>query len=317
MIKWGIVFILCLAAVCFALTFVKSNDEEEVIQSNDRNINVLQVEIVTEYINIRKSKSVDSEIIGKVYKSEVYTVLSEDDDSSYKWIEIMTNTNLHGYISGKDDYVKRLQVSSNKEGEKEESSETTDTSKTETKKDTEKNTETKTETKTDTTVETKACTRTCSDGYTLKNPDSASCYCEEEMTPEKAKLKLIKVLQSVGYTCTTNKCILYKDVVNDDNSTYSYSFYFDFDTEEFNVLFLYEEAYGGMDVVYKYGKNTATSKYVDATGVYNTTCSYIYPFIQCDSDTNKAREFLNTSIKLFKEYLKTAGISVHDLSKEF
>lgn len=74
-------------------------------QSNQKDENVDQVEIITEYINIRSEKDVESNIIGKVYKGELYSILSIDN-STFKWIEIQTNNNIHGYISGNDEYVK-------------------------------------------------------------------------------------------------------------------------------------------------------------------------------------------------------------------
>lgn len=77
-------------------------------QSNDRNENASQIEIINEYINIRKEKSIDSDVIGKVYKGEIYTVISSDD-SANKWIEIETTNKIHGYISGIDNYVKHLE----------------------------------------------------------------------------------------------------------------------------------------------------------------------------------------------------------------
>lgn len=53
-------------------------------QTNKRNENVAQVEIVTDYINIRRYEAVDSEIIGKVYKGEIYTIISENKESEHK-----------------------------------------------------------------------------------------------------------------------------------------------------------------------------------------------------------------------------------------
>ena len=84
-------------------------------QTNKRNENVAQVEIVTDYINIRRYEAVDSEIIGKVYKGEIYTILSENKESEYNWLEIKTSNGINGYISGIDTYVKRLYTSNNEE----------------------------------------------------------------------------------------------------------------------------------------------------------------------------------------------------------
>lgn len=318
-----VVIVVALTIGIMGIIFINNDkfEEEEIVQSNDRNTSVVQIMVNTEYINIRESKSVDSEIIGKVYRGEIYTVLSEDANSSYRWIEIKTNNNIHGYISGMADYVTKLDIANGNESEKEveEVNKPNKTNNNNTNNNNTNNTNNtnKTENKEKENDETKVCNKTCENGYVLKNSDSAQCYCEEVMTTEIAKNRLIKVLQSVKYTCDLNKCILYEEKLNDDNTTYTYSYYFDFNSEVFSVIFLYEEYNGGMEVNYKYGQNTATSKYIDATGVYNTTCSQIYPFMQCDSDTNKARKFLNDAIKLFKAYLKNANISVHDLSREF
>ncbi len=77
-------------------------------QSNYRNENISQIEIINDYINIRKEKSTNSEVIGKVYKGEIYTIISSDD-SSNKWIEIETSNKIHGYISGVNNYVKYIE----------------------------------------------------------------------------------------------------------------------------------------------------------------------------------------------------------------
>ena len=84
-------------------------------QTNKRNENVAQVEIVTDYINIRSSQSVDSEILGQVYKGEIYTIISENKESEHKWLEIETSNGIRGYISGIDSYIKRLNTTTNNE----------------------------------------------------------------------------------------------------------------------------------------------------------------------------------------------------------
>ena len=87
----------------------KESEEQTNIRDNSKN----QIEIISEYINIRSSKSVKSEILGKVYRGEIYTILGEDAASEYKWIEIETANGIRGFISGIDSYVKRLNVSDN------------------------------------------------------------------------------------------------------------------------------------------------------------------------------------------------------------
>ena len=82
----------------------------ETRQTNTRDENVGQIEVMTEYINIREKKDVSSNVLGKVYKGEIYTIISEDVESSYHWFEIETTNGIKGFISGKDDYVKVLEV---------------------------------------------------------------------------------------------------------------------------------------------------------------------------------------------------------------
>ncbi len=108
-----IIFII----ICIILISGCSDREINTIQSNKRNSNTDQVEIITDYINIRSEKSVESDILGKVHKGEIYSILSTDD-SSYKWIEINTENNIHGYISGKDEYISIL-YSDNKDNSEE------------------------------------------------------------------------------------------------------------------------------------------------------------------------------------------------------
>ncbi len=77
-------------------------------QSNKRNENVSQIEIITDYINIRKEKSTKSDIIGKVNKGEIYTIISKDESNDI-WIEIETSNKIHGFVSGRNYYVKYLE----------------------------------------------------------------------------------------------------------------------------------------------------------------------------------------------------------------
>ena len=82
--------------------------KEDTVQTNLRDETKNQVEIINEYINIRERPNISSDIIGKVYQGEIYDVLSENTTSEYKWIEIETSNGIKGYISGIEDYVKKL-----------------------------------------------------------------------------------------------------------------------------------------------------------------------------------------------------------------
>lgn len=114
--------ILFLLLFTFGLTGCNNNEAND-IQSNKRDSSVDQIEVVTDYINIRSEKSIKSDILGKIYKGEIYSILSIDDDSMYRWIEINTSNNIHGYISGKDEYIKIINSIDLNENEKEQYSE--------------------------------------------------------------------------------------------------------------------------------------------------------------------------------------------------
>lgn len=68
---------------------------------NEYDPTVNQVEIIADYINIRSEKDVNSEILGKVREGEYYTIISEDTESKYNWIEIKNKKGVRGFIAGK------------------------------------------------------------------------------------------------------------------------------------------------------------------------------------------------------------------------
>lgn len=96
--------VICIVTICImVLVFNKKSN-----QSNVRDESKSQIEIVNEYINIREERNVNSKVLGKVYKGEIYTVINEYNDTSFVWILIKTSNGIKGYISGKEQYVKRL-----------------------------------------------------------------------------------------------------------------------------------------------------------------------------------------------------------------
>lgn len=103
------IFITIIVAIL--LTFLL--DYSSNIRSNERNANIPQIEIITDYINIRYDKDVNSNVIGEVYFGEIYDIISEDEESSYNWYEIETSNGIRGFIAGKSkdvEYVKELEV---------------------------------------------------------------------------------------------------------------------------------------------------------------------------------------------------------------
>jgi len=103
--KKKIILIIILLVITLILSGVliykniKNDKEDKIIQSNQRDETKEQVEITNDYINIRKEASSESDVLGKVYKEEIYTVLEKQDDEYYNWVLIETNNNIKGYIA--------------------------------------------------------------------------------------------------------------------------------------------------------------------------------------------------------------------------
>lgn len=112
-----VIFILLIGFVATGLIFDFFSSDPYDNQSNLRDEYIPQVEITAEYINIRASKDVNSEILGKVYLGEIYTIISEDEESSYNWYKIATENYITGYIAGQNggqSYVDELYVKDDK-----------------------------------------------------------------------------------------------------------------------------------------------------------------------------------------------------------
>lgn len=92
-------------------------------QENARNENVEQLKVIAQYINIRESKSITSNIIGKVKYGEIYTILSNDPESGYNWYEIKTKTGIHGFIAGYSNGSNYVELLSSNSTTKEEATE--------------------------------------------------------------------------------------------------------------------------------------------------------------------------------------------------
>lgn len=70
------------------------------IQSNERNESVKQLKVINDYINIRKSATIYSDIVGQVFKEEIYNILDETDEDGEIWYKIETNQGAKGWIAG-------------------------------------------------------------------------------------------------------------------------------------------------------------------------------------------------------------------------
>lgn len=108
-----VIIITCIATTIIIgiLTFsvIKSKNNVS-MQSNERNKDKIQIEVVADSVKIRESKEPNSQVIGNVYKNEIYSVISEDKESQYKWLEIETANGIKGYIVGIEAYVKKLET---------------------------------------------------------------------------------------------------------------------------------------------------------------------------------------------------------------
>lgn len=211
----------------------KESEEQTNIRDNSKN----QIEIISEYINIRSSKSVKSEILGKVYRGEIYTILGEDAASEYKWIEIETANGIRGFISGIDSYVKRLNVSDNenkkddepiidnKDNIKDNSKNTNDGSNV--KENTNNNIKNNNTNNNDSSTsnkneDVKKCLKTCEDGYELKNSNSEDCYCEKKEELYVVKNQVIYDNDGVKITAKgidySDKNFITLDLLTENNS---------------------------------------------------------------------------------------------------
>lgn len=110
---FGIIYIIVGGIVAFNTVKPNNNNStssQKDTQSNERDIDKIQIEIVADVVKIRESKDPNSQVIGNVYKNEIYSVLSEDKESQYKWLEIETANGIKGYIVGIEAYVKKLKT---------------------------------------------------------------------------------------------------------------------------------------------------------------------------------------------------------------
>ena len=102
--KKSIVFIICLLLLT-ACGQSKTKDGKIIATSNDSSNTKLQIKIVSDYINIRKEKSVESDIIGIVKKGSVFDVVDHEQVGKYHWVHIITNNKLDGYVASFEDNI--------------------------------------------------------------------------------------------------------------------------------------------------------------------------------------------------------------------
>lgn len=106
---WIAIACVSLIALMGVIFLFRGDDKQT--QSNERDFSVLQVRVIVDSINIRSENNVESNILGTVYKDEIYTVLSIDYKSPYHFYEIETRDGTRGFIAGVSqgvEYVEEL-----------------------------------------------------------------------------------------------------------------------------------------------------------------------------------------------------------------
>ena len=109
-----LVIILLLSGLLIIKNGNTNSGESKIIQSNERDDSVEQIKITNDSINIRLEDNSQSEVLGMVYKDEIYTVLEQKEDEYYVWCLIETNNNIKGYVAIKyqeESYAEFLEVS--------------------------------------------------------------------------------------------------------------------------------------------------------------------------------------------------------------
>lgn len=85
---------LLLLFILLCLTITACSGSKNIRQTNERDSSQKQVEIINDYINIRSQATTNSDVLGKVQKGEIYTVLETDKF----WLKIQTSNNITGWI---------------------------------------------------------------------------------------------------------------------------------------------------------------------------------------------------------------------------
>ena len=179
-------------------------EETKEIQTNNRDETIKQLQVITDYINIREKDNVNSKILGKVYKDEIYTIL-EETGSNFNWYLIETQNGIKGYIAGKsgdsiyveilpinetidEDEIEPVKPNTPQNNQTDNNSSNNNTSNNvETSPNENKNEETEEPTESNdiqNETQLQTCSKTCEEGYVLKNENSVDCYCEKVVQEE-------------------------------------------------------------------------------------------------------------------------------------
>ena len=110
--------ILIIVIITILLFIIKTATSLNNEQTNKRDDTKEQIEIITEYLRIRKETNTynNTPILGEVKKGEIYTILEaieedEYDDYSTYWYKIKTGKGVIGYVYSGDnhEYIKKLE----------------------------------------------------------------------------------------------------------------------------------------------------------------------------------------------------------------
>ena len=78
-----IIIIPCITIITIIgsiVVFNVINSNNNSIQSNKRDKDKIQIEVVADVVKIRESKEPNSQVVGNVYKNEIYSVISLNAD---------------------------------------------------------------------------------------------------------------------------------------------------------------------------------------------------------------------------------------------
>lgn len=100
-----IMLILCIFLLTACVKETKTYDGKLIGTSNSISETKLQIKINNAYINIRKDRSVSSDIVGVVMKDSVFDVIDYVKDGKYFWVHIRSDNELEGYVASYEDNI--------------------------------------------------------------------------------------------------------------------------------------------------------------------------------------------------------------------
>ena len=96
--------------ICGQTNYVEPLNPEMSLQANERDTSVKQLVVVNDFVNVRDDSKQNGDIVGVVYKDEIYTILDEEKNGSRTWYKIRTNNDVEGYIIDGDTSEKYVEI---------------------------------------------------------------------------------------------------------------------------------------------------------------------------------------------------------------